>query len=308
MESIISGIRPLIAATIAVVGFAAAASESSSTSERTLLVTVLDEAGTPIRNLEPAEFIVREDGERRRIVGARPATDPIVVAVMVDTAKPIAGIPFPTQDLRRGLSSFAQTLHAGDPQAEVALYELAGAAVMTVPFTTRTADIETAVARLVPSQRSSAVLLEGLMDAARLLARKASPRRAVVSITFASPEASTLQPRNVADAMQKAGAAFWPIAIRGAENPSAFQAGANASDNALASARELLFENLPDLTGGMRLTAVSGTALERLLRRVADTLTAQYEVTYERPDGAVVKDIRAGATRGAKVLRAAWVR
>lgn len=76
----------------------------------------------------------------------------------------------------------------------------------------------------------------------------------------------------------------------------------------MAPTRELLFENLPDLTGGMRLTSVSATALEPLLKRVADTLTAQDQVTYERPDGAVVKDIRAGATRGARVLRAAWVR
>lgn len=206
--------RPLVAATIAFVGLAAVpALQSSNTSERTLLVTVLDAAGTPIRNLEPAEFVVREDGERRRIVGARLATDPIVVVVMVDTAKPLAGVPFPTQDLRRGLSAFVQTLHAGDPQAEIALYELAGAAVMTVPFTIRTSDFETAAARLVPSQRSSAVLLEGVMDAARQLAKKASPRRAIVSITFASPESSTIPPRNVADAVQTAGAAFWPIAI-----------------------------------------------------------------------------------------------
>src|SRR5215510_3977133 len=126
---------------------------SGNASEKTLLVTVLDESGAPIRNLEPAEFIVREDGERRRIISAKPATDPLVVVVLVDTAKPIAGIQFPTQDLRRSLTTFAKTLHAGDPQAELAIYELAGAAVMTVPFTTRTTDVESGVARLVPSQR-----------------------------------------------------------------------------------------------------------------------------------------------------------
>jgi VWFA-related protein len=275
---------------------------------KALLVTVLDKAGAPIRNLEPAEFVVREDGERRRIVSARLASDPIAVALMVDTAKPIAGLPFPTQDLRRAISTFARILHAADPQAEIALYELAGAAVMTAPFTTRTADVETAVARLVPSQRSSSVLLEGLVDAARQLGAKSSPRRAIVSVTFASPEASTVHPRIVSDAVQQAGIAFWPVAIRGAESPSAFQAGANATDNAMAPTRELLFANLPDLTGGMRNTSVSATSLEALLGRIADILTAQYEVTYERPDGAVVKDIRAGATRGAKVLRAPWVR
>jgi hypothetical protein len=220
----------------------------------------------------------------------------------------MAGIPFPTQDLRRALATFAQTLFAGDPQAELAIYDLGGAAVMTVPFTSSTAQVEAALGRLVPSERASSVLLEGLVDAAKQLAGHPAPRRAIVSVTFASPEASTIHPRNVAEAVQKTGAAYWPVAIRGIDNPSAFQAGANASDNATAPTREVLFASLPDLTGGMRITAVSTTALETLLKRLADVLTAQYEVTYERPDGAAVKEIKAGATRGAKVLRASIIR
>lgn len=302
-------LRALVATTFALAGLTVAATPVSfARSERTLLVTVLDEAGAPIRNLEPAQFIVREDSARRRIISAKPAADPICVVLLVDTAKPMAGIPFPTQDLRRAITSFAQTLHTGDPQAELAIYELGGAAVMTVPFTSSTAQVEAALGRMVESQRASAVLLEGLVDAAKQLAGTPTPRRAIVSVTLASPEASTIHPRNVADAVQKTGAAFWPVAIRGTDNPSAFQTGANALDNATAPTREVLFGSLPDLTGGMRITSVSTTALEMLLKRLADVLTAQYEVSYERPDGAAVKEIKAGATTGAKVLRAAIVR
>jgi hypothetical protein len=129
-----------------------------------------------------------------------------------------------------------------------------------------------------------------------------------VSVTFSSPEASTLEPRNVAVAVQEAGAAFWAVSVRGADNPSAFQAGGNAQYNTLAPTREVLLTNLPDGTGGIRLTAVSASSLESLLKRIATALTAQYVVTYLRPDGAPVKAIRVGAVRGATVLRGAWVR
>ncbi len=156
----------------------------------------------------------------RRVVRAGLSAEPLFVSVLVDTAQPPAGVPYPTQALRR----------------------------------------------------------------------------AIVSVTFASPEASTVHPREVAAAVQQAGVAFWPVAVRGAENPSAFQAGANALDNALAPTREVLFAGLPDVTGGLRLTAVSPAALELMLGRVAAALVSQYAVDYWRPEGPPVKEIRAGAT------------
>ncbi len=276
--------------------------------EKSIFVTVLDKAGAPLRDLEPAEFLVREDDVSRQVIDARLATEPLFVSLLVDTAKPLAGVPFPSQDLRRGLTTFVKTVQAANAASEVALVELAGASVTTVPFTTLFDDLAKGVGRLVPSQRSSAVLLEGLVDAARTLGDKPGPRRAIVSVTFASPEASTLEPRNVAVAVQQSGAAFWAVTVRGAENPSAFQAGGNAQNNTLAPTREVVLVNLPDATGGLRLTAVSSASLESLLKRIATALTAQYVVTYLRPDGPPVKVIRVAAARGATVLRGAWVR
>ncbi len=276
--------------------------------EKLILVTVLDAAGAPLRDLEPAEFIVNEDNARRRVTGARLATDPLYVSVLVDTSKPMPGVPFPTQDLRRALSGFVAVVLGGSPETEVELVDIAGAAVTTVPSTAVAADLERGIGRLVPSQRSSAVLLEGLIDAGRSMSQKPSPRRAIVSVTIDSPEASTVHPRVVADAVQQSGAAYWPISIRGAGNPLAKQAGMNAEDNTMVPTREVLFESLPALTGGRRLTALSTTALEPLLAQVAAALTSQYEVTYERPAGTSVKTIKVSAKRGVTVLRASMMR
>jgi VWFA-related protein len=296
-------------ATLAALGDPLAGSLPQEASERAVLVTVLDDAGAPIKDLKTSEFLVREDGKDREIVDARAATEPLFVAMLIDTAQPPAGVQAPTREMRSGLLSFVNAIQGGNAEAQLALMEYAGAAVMSVNFTTKTADLEKSIQRLFPSQRSSSVLLEALIDASRALAKKPSPRRAIVSINFMSPEASGVEPKRVADEVLKSGAALWAISIHGTETASAFQTGNQAANNQMAPSREIVLANVPAMTGGLRLTAVSATALESLLKRVADGLLAQYVVTYKRPAAdAPPKLIQATATRGAKILQAQWVR
>jgi hypothetical protein len=239
---------------------------------KSILVTVLDEAGDPIRDLEPREFIVVEDGTQREVIEARPNNEPLYVALLVDTAKPVLGVQFPTHELRRGLAAFSRRVLNGTAGSQVAIVVVAG-------------------------QQGSGVLLESLVVASRQLMSKESPRRAIVSVTFDSPESSAVPPQVVADTVLKSGAAYWPITIRGS--------GISARPVLL---RETLSSYLPEQTGGLQVTAVSTTALETLLGRVAAALTSQYEVTYARPNGITAKVIEARARRGAKVLRASWIR
>lgn len=286
-----------------------AASIPQSGSERSVLVTVLDDAGAPIRDMKTSEFLVREDGKDREVIDARAATEPLFVALLVDTAQPPPGVQAPTRELRNALLAFVKIVQAANPEAQLALMEYAGAAVMSVNFTPKTADLEKSIQRLFPSQRSSSVLLEALVDASRTLAKKPSPRRAIVSINFNSPESSTIQPKRVAEEVQKSGAALWAVSIQGTDTASAFQTGTQAADNQMAPTREVVLANVPGMTGGLRLTAVSPAALESLMKRIAEGLCAQYVVTYKRPPAdAPPKLVQATATRGAKVLMAQWVR
>ena len=148
-----------------------------------------------------------------------------------------------------------------------------------------------AVGRIVTSQRSSGVLLEGLTDTGKDLAKAKTPRRAIVVLSFDAPEASTMQPRDAAMAVQKSGAMFWAVVV-----------GSGSSAN-----REVMFENLPGLTGGRRLSAVEATSLTAMLGQVADALTGQYEVTFQGA-GTNPASLQAGAKRGITVLRAPWMR
>ncbi len=270
--------------------------------QRSVLVTVIDASGAPVRDLAPADLSVREDEATREVVEVKPATDPMTIAVLVDNTSPTMGTNAPTQELRAGLSAFVKTLQQANPETQIGIWEFAGAAVQTTKFTTKTDDLTKKIQRMFPARQSGAVLLEALVDASKELTKKAvGPRRAIVSVSFNSPEVSTIEPSLVAAAMAKSGASFWAVAIES-------NASASTSAQGGTPTRAVILEEMPPRTGGLRLTGVAGTALEGQLKSIADALTAQHVVTYVRPDGAATPtQIRAVSRRGAKVLTAMWI-
>jgi len=301
-------VRPLLAASLALVAIATVGATPLRHNReiKSLLVTVLDQNNEPLRDLKAREFLVSEDGTQREVISARLIDDPLYVALLVDTARPVPGAQYPIQELRRGLSAFSRRVLSGTEGSEIVIFDIAVAGSIMVPYSSRFDPLNAWIKRLAPSPQATGVLLETLVEAARDLMPKPSPRRAIVSVTFDSPESSAVPPNVVADVVLKAGAAYWPVSVRGTALGAA-NLGLH-SDKALSPLREALFSSLPDQSGGMRVSAVTALALESLLKKVAEALTAQYEVIYARPDGVGAKTIDAGARRGAKVLRAVWIR
>jgi len=275
---------------------------------RSVLVTVLDQNGMPIRDLKASEFLVREDNQDREVTGAELATDPLFVVLLADTTKSPMGITYPTQDVRGCLSSFAKIVTTENPGAEIALMEYGGAAMMTVNFAPTTDGVMKAIDRLVPGQRASGVLFEALVDAGKALGKRTSPRRAIVAINFSWPDSSQMIPKAVADSVLKSGASVWAVTIQGPPDSSNFQIGSQSVDNMMAANREIVLNNLPAMTGGMRLTGVTATGLTSMMTKVANALSVQYVVTYAHPDGPPAQLVQATAKRGAKALTAPWVR
>ncbi len=305
-----NGRRPglVVACVLILTGSVLAVGRPANRAERSIFLTALDKDNAPIRGLQAADFVVREDGEKREIVSVAAPVDPLFVSLLVDTSQPPIGVASPVQDLRKSLLTFVSTVHGASTDAQIALIEFAGAAVTTVNFTKDTAALEKQIKRVFPSQRSSGVMLEAFMEASKALGKRVSPRRAIVSLNFASVEASTLAPKNVADEIRKSGATVWAVSVLGASEASAFQAGANALDNKLSPTRELILNVSTDATGGMRLTAVSPTALEGMMKKIADCLTSQYVVTYAQPAGTPRQTQITPSARGAaKVLMAPWM-
>jgi hypothetical protein len=270
---------------------------------RSIIVSVLDQSGAPVKGVAPADLTVREDGATREVVEVKPATDPMAIALLVDNTKATMGKEAPTRELRAGLHAFVTAVQAANPENAIGIWEFAGAGVMIQKLTVKTEELTKKINRMFPSQQSGGVMLEALVDASKELSKKnAGPRRAIVSVSFNSPEVSTIEPRDVAIEMRKAGVTFWAVAIESNQDASTSSQGSTAS-------RELILNNVTAASGGLRLTGVTATSLESQMKRLAEALTSQYLVTYARPDGVPAPtDIQVVSKKGLKTLTAPWVR
>jgi hypothetical protein len=259
------------------------------------LVTVVADASGPLRDLTAKDFVVTEDGQKREVVAATLADDPLSIALLVDSTQPPMGSVPPTQDLRSSLAAFVKAVQAQNAGARIALSEFAGASVPRVPFGGKPGDLESAIGRLYPNQQGQAVLLEALVDAGKQLAAQPAPRRAIVSVDFNSPEGSAERTmKSAVDEVHNAGATLWSVSVRG--------------NVVTTPIREEVLNKIVQANGGLRLMPVDASGLDPNLKIVANSLASQYTVSFARPGGGNPKAITFATTRGAKVQMTPWMR
>jgi hypothetical protein len=276
---------------------------SAAQSQKTIVVTVLDQSGTPVKEVSAADLGVNENGAMREVVDVKPATDPMTIAVLVDNAKATMGKEAPTREVRAALTAFVQKIQLASPDTAIGLWECSGAGVMIQKPTAKTDDLTKRISRMVPGQQSGGVMLEALADASKELSKKGiGPRRVIVAVSLDSPEMSTMLPQDVAKAMQKAGVNFWAVSI-------ASYADANTSSQGNSGTREIILNNITAASGGVKFTGVTAISLDQQLTKVADALLSQHMVTYARPADApaVITTVQAVSKKGMKALTAPWV-
>ena len=273
----------------------AASARSPQAPSKMALVTVIADGTGPIRDLTAKDFVVTEDNQKREVLAAALADEPLSIALLVDSSQPAMGAAPPTQDLRTALSTFVKTVQAHNAGARIALMECAGAAVPRVGFTAKSGDLDTAIGRLYPNQQGQAVLLEALVEAGKQLGGQPAPRRAVVAVDFNSPESSAERSmKSAAEEVHKAGATLWSVSVRGSAMTTPI--------------REEVLNKITQANGGLRLMPIDASGLEPNLKIVAHSLASQYTVTFTRPAGANPKVTKLETTRGAKVQLTPWMR
>ena len=75
-----------------------------------MYVSVLNEAGAPVPDLGPTDFVVREDNIAREVLQVAPADEPMQIAVLVDTSQAARD---DIAHIRTALPPFVATLTAG---------------------------------------------------------------------------------------------------------------------------------------------------------------------------------------------------
>lgn len=276
-----------------IAGLAAAARQDVV--QKTALVTVVADARGPAAGLGPRDFVVREDRTARDVVDVRPATDPLFITLLIDTIRPPAGVLAPTQDFRRGLAAFVATIKEGNPEAQIAILDYAGAAATAIDFTSEAPTLDRYIQRLFPNRQADAVLIDAVVEAATKLGNKPSPRRAIVGVDFNSRDASAVRAKQqAAEIVHRSGATVWTVSVRGS--------------SASSSHREEILDAVARSSGGSRLTIVEPTGLESMLKIVANSLLSQYTVTFTRPVNTTVKSTHMETARGGKVLMTPWMK
>jgi hypothetical protein len=248
--------------------------------ERKIFFAALDETGTPVKDLATSDILIREDGVDRELVSVKPATDTLNIMLLADTTQ---GADEMLRDLRVSLTAFVQQVHAVSAEAQISLMEFGQAAVTVVPFTANGADLEKGINRLVGKRQAASVLLEAINAASNNLARRPSPRRAIVTLNIEpSDEQSQEDPKRIVESLRKSVAQLWSVSVQKGplKNPQ----------------RDVVLNVLTKNTGGAREFIVGPSAIENVLKKYANALTSQYEATYKRP-ASKAQAVQIGVTR-----------
>lgn len=286
----------LLCTTLVAVPIAAlAAPPRQDVGHKTALVTVVAEGRGPVANLGPRDFVVREDRATRAVIDVRPATEPLFITLLIDTIRPPAGVLAATQDYRRGLAAFVSTIKGGNPDAEFAILDYAGATVTAIDFTSDAPALGRYIQGLFPNRQADAVLIEAVVEGARKLGDKPSPRRAIVVVDFNARDSSSVQAmQQAAGIVNRSGATVWTVSVR--------------TTSASSSHREDVLNVVTRASGGTRLTIIDPSGLETMLKTVANSLLSQYTVTFSRPVDATVKSTQMETAKGGKVLLTPWMK
>jgi hypothetical protein len=261
-------------------------------------MSVLDEKGKPVKDMVADDILIREDGADRQVVAVKPASTPISVAILVDTAQGTRvtdayGTPEEyVRDLRVAVSSFAKQLLGQSPNASVSLMEFGQAAITMVKYTSDPMEFEKGVNRIVSRPGVGSVLGEALEAANKDLAQRPGTRKAIVSLNLEpSNEQSFENSKAIMDAFRKSGAQLWSVSVQrgGLKN----------------SKRDVVLNDFSKLSGGQRDFVIGISAVEGILKGYADALVYQYEVVYKRPESnKETKAIQLGTPRQGVKLHA----
>jgi len=242
--------------------------------QRAMYVSALNDAGAPVPDLGPSDFIVREDAMAREVLKVEPAVDAMQIAVLVDTGQ---GARDDISHIRTALPPFVKALTTGDVKNEVAIIAIGERPTVFTNYTFQQADLKKGIDRIWSVQGAGTYLLDGIIEVCQGFKKREAKRPVIVAILSEGPELSNRQHDQVLDPLRASGAAFHAITLG---RPST-----SLSDE--MRNRNMVLDEGPRATGGRREELLTSMALAGKLVQLADELTHQYKVTYARPQSLI---------------------
>jgi hypothetical protein len=266
-------------------------------STKTLYVTVLDNKGAPITDLDATEIEAKAGGKAMEIVRMQPAQMPFRIAVIVSDAG-FGGF-------QQALANFMQKLLG---RAEVGLISVIMQPEIVSEYSSEGAVLRDAVRRVGPRGRSRGAggqLMEAIQEATKSVV--SDGRRPVILVLRVGGEAvTTIEGDDVREDLRKSGAVLYVVSTVGAQRPNASSARTGISSeqaqmqdadnaNSTLNVQQVLGDGSRE--SGGRHDQVISTTLVPALERIADELVGQYALTCVLPNGVKPNDKLSISTR-----------
>jgi hypothetical protein len=267
--------------------------------QRSMYVSVLSEAGAPVPDLGPSDFIVREDNVAREVLRVTPADAPMQVAVLVDNSEAARD---DISDIRRALPELVDAMTASPAAGgknELSIVTVGERPTIITDYTPDRGQLQKGIGRIFAQSRSASYLLEGVIEVSRGFKKREAQRPVIVAITTEGPEYSSRHFDLVLGPLRDAGAAFHALVLG---SPSS-----DISDD--AHNRNVVLAEGTRTTGGRYDNLLASSALPAAMKRVAAELTHQYLVTYARPQSLIPPDhVTVSAARSGMTARGVLIK
>lgn len=259
-----------LAATLACLAPAAAHAQAV---ERGIYASVLDEKGAPLASVSPADVLVREDGVAREVLRVVPATEPMEIALLVDTS---AGLAPDTTQVRDALTEFVARM------APAHRLSVVGFGERPTILADTTSDVEAlrkGVNLVFPRSGAGGYLLDAVLEVSRGFQKREAARPVIVLVLAGNVEFGTFTYDRVLDALKASGAAMFALDM---SRPGVGDLASDEKRN-----RDILVARGTAETGGERWNLVSSLGLSKTMNALADELLHQVRVVYAHPQALI---------------------
>jgi VWFA-related protein len=236
---------------------------------RTILFSVVDDKGDPVRTLGPEDVAVQENGVARPLERLQLDQRPLALAVVLDSSLSMA--PHYRLSMVDAVLQFLLRLPEG---TRYAVWTTGDRPTRVYEWGDNRAAVAKALRRVVPQGGNT--LLDAMVEASRELKSREDARSAMVVVTGMGIGFAGYDRRQVVDEVQKHPITVLAVALDEDRSP----AGLGAGDHVTGEDYDYVLGTLAKSSGGARETVLSAMGIERALQGIAAQLTSQYRVTY----------------------------
>src|SRR6266850_2162658 len=236
--------------------------------QKSMYVSVVNDAGAPVPDLGPSDFGVREDNVAREVLKVAPADEPMQIAVLVDTSQQARN---DISHMRTALPPFVTALtnpNDAGRKNEVAIVAFGERPTIFTDYTTNVAELQKGINRIWSQQSSGAYLLDALVEVAQGFKKREAKRPVIVAIVAEGRELSYRSYEQVLGPLGDSTAAFYALMVGTPFN--------HLTDE--GRSRSVVLDRGPLNTGGNREQLLTPMALGDRLKQLANELTHQYKV------------------------------